>query len=51
KTFPCNFRDCPAFFIRLADLQAHQSIVHSAEKPFPYYVENCNSIGERGFSR
>ncbi|OCL10981.1 hypothetical protein AOQ84DRAFT_205019 [Glonium stellatum] len=50
-SYTCGNDECTASFTRQADLQRHQSTVHSKEKPFPCNVKNCTRVGERGFSR
>ncbi|OCK95557.1 uncharacterized protein K441DRAFT_658255 [Cenococcum geophilum 1.58] len=51
NSFTCDNEDCTASFSRLADLQRHQSIVHTKEKLFPCSVNNCSRVKDRGFSR
>ncbi|OCK87752.1 uncharacterized protein K441DRAFT_682389 [Cenococcum geophilum 1.58] len=51
NSFACDNEDCTASFTRLADLQRHQSTVHTKEKLFPCSVNNCSRVKDRGFSR
>ncbi|KAF2502724.1 hypothetical protein BU16DRAFT_447910 [Lophium mytilinum] len=53
STFKCDIEGCTsnALFGRLADLQRHQTTVHSEDKPFPCTVHRCSRVGPRGFNR
>ncbi|OAL45602.1 hypothetical protein IQ07DRAFT_213518 [Pyrenochaeta sp. DS3sAY3a] len=54
RTWTCDIASCTssANFTRLADLQRHQSTVHSITTPeYPCTVPRCNRIADKGFTR